>query len=267
MNMGNGTKLGMRAVLAILIAIAAAAVGILTPILSDPVGQDVRVDGKAISLSVSGVPESVSPGSYFRIVATMANNANRPIPAVLRMEVRNPNSTTPDELTVYAGCGAEEVVSSRTLLYYIGWHGPLLAPKGVSYPAGTNVASLAAALGGAEYWGMVLREIETRDPLGYASLVEPGANATTAVRSSGSPILRVLYYYDMIAATGTGLALSDWALTMPFSDRVIANGGPEQDGFLVEIHPQSRGSFEFTFWAERPDGLGIPNHPFACGPL
>ena len=259
--------MGVRAGVAILVAVAAAAVGILTPILSDPVEHDVRVDGKAITLTVTGVPESVAPGSYFRVVATMANNANRPIPAVLRIEVRNPNSTTPDELTVYAGCGAEEVVSTRTLQYYVGWHGPLLAPKGVSFPAGTNVATLASALGTLEYWPMVLREIEERDPLGYASLLDPGLNATPFVRSSGSPILRVLDYYDMVVPRGLGLTLADWTLAMPFADRVVANGGPEQDGFLVEIHPQSRGSFEFTFWAERPDGLGIPNHPFVCGPL
>src|SRR5207249_7968567 len=34
-----------------------------------------------------------------------------PRPPILRMEVRNPNNTIPDEVTVYAGCGAEEVVS------------------------------------------------------------------------------------------------------------------------------------------------------------
>src|SRR3970040_916726 len=128
--MGHGTKRGCRAGVAILVAVAAAAVGILTPILSDPVEHDVRVDGKAITLTVTGVPESVAPGSYFRVVATMANNANRPIPAVLRIEVRNPNSTTPDELTVYAGCGAEEVVTSRPLRYYVGWPGRFLGPRG-----------------------------------------------------------------------------------------------------------------------------------------
>ena len=55
---------------------------------------------------------------------------------------------------------------------------------------------------------------------------------------------------------------------MPFSDHVVASGDGSQNGFLVEVHPQSRGSYELKFWAERPDGLGIPNHPtYACGPL
>src|SRR2546425_12528249 len=61
------------------------------------------------------------------------------------MEVRNPNNTVPNELPVYAGCGAEEVVSGTRLIYYIGWHGPLLAPKGTSFAAGTNLATLDEA--------------------------------------------------------------------------------------------------------------------------
>src|SRR5206468_11161902 len=98
-----------------------------------------------------GIPDSVAPGGVFSVIATLANNANRPVPAVLRVEVRNPNSTTPDELTVYAGCGAEEVVSGTRLIYYIGWHGPLLAPKGISFAAGTILADVAASLGAADY--------------------------------------------------------------------------------------------------------------------
>jgi len=35
----------------------------------------------------------------------------------------------------------------------------------------------------------------------------------------------------------------------------------------VEVNPQSRGSFQFKLWAERPDVLGIPHHPYTCGPL
>jgi len=61
--------------------------------------------------------------------------------------------------------------------------------------------------------------------------------------------------------------LADWTLTTLFSERFVAFGGPSQDGFLVEIHPQSRGSFSFKLWAERPDALGIPHHPYTCGPL
>lgn len=266
--MGRGMKMGMRGVVAMVIALAAAAAGILTPILSNPVEKGVRVDGTAITLTVDGVPSTISPGSIFRVVATMVNNANRPIPAVLRFDARNPNSTTPDELTVYAGCGAEEVVSSRTLRYYIGWHGPLLAPKGVSFPAGTSVATLEVAVGKAEYWPMVLHEIATRDPQGYAALVSPGQNASAGIQATSSIVLRVLHYYGMAEAVLEGSAdPAHWVLGMPFADRIVAGGHTAQDGFLIEVHPQSKGSFEFTFWAERPDGLGIPNHPFACGPL
>src|SRR3990170_404612 len=131
--MGRGHRMGLRATA---VVAAAAAVGILTPTLSNTVEKDVQVTGPGITLTVEGLPATVAPGDYFRVVATLTNNANRPVPAVLRFEVRNPNSTTPDELTVYAGCGAEEVVTSRTLRYYVGWNGPLLAPRGVSFPVG-----------------------------------------------------------------------------------------------------------------------------------
>jgi len=62
--------------------------------------------------------------------------------------------------------------------------------------------------------------------------------------------------------------LADWTLSSVFSERFVAFGGGAQDGFLVEVHLQSRGSFIFKLWAERPDGIGIPDHPtYTCGPL
>jgi len=266
--MGHGIKLGPRATIFLAVLLAASAVGILTPTLSNTVSKDVQVTGFAVTLTVDGVPDSVVPGDVFRVAATMANNANRPVPAVLRMEVRNPNTTTPGELTVYAGCGAEEVVSGTRLLYYIGWHGPLLAPKGISFAAGTNLADIAASIGSAEYWPTVLHEILERDPAGYESLVDPGLNASAGVRSSGSALLKALNYYAMATSTNPDSSnLADWTLVSVFSDRFVAFGGPSQDGFLVEVHPQSRGSFAFKFWAERPDALGIPHHPYTCGPL
>ncbi len=245
--MGNGIKLGPRATILVVVLLAASAVGILTPTLSNTVSKDVQVTGFAVTLTVDGIPETVAPGDIFRVTATLANNANRPVPAVLRMEVRNPNNTVPNELTVYAGCGAEEVVSGTRLIYYIGWHGPLLAPKGTSFAAGTNLATLDAAIGSAEYWPAVLHEVQERDPAGYASLVVPGLNASANADSPN---------------------LGEWTLSSVFSERFVAFGGGAQDGFLVEVHPQSRGSFIFKLWAERPDGLGIPDHPtYTCGPL
>lgn len=263
--MGLGTKLRTRWTILVVVVLAASAVGVLTPTLSNTVNRTVQVTGPALNLTVVGVPASVVPGDLFRVVATMTNGANRPIPAVLRMEARNPNNTVPSEITIWAGCGAEEVVSTRTLSYYIGWQGPLLAAKGVSFPVGTTLGTITTALGSAEYWPAVLHEIQVRDAAGYASLIDPGTNATAGVRTSSSTILKVLYYYDMIAPAALGL---DWALTVPFADHVVASGDGSQNGFLMEIHPQSRGSFELKFWAERPDGLGIPNHPtYTCGPL
>lgn len=263
--MGFGKKLRSRWAVLLVVVLAASAAGVLTPYLSNTVNRDVVVNGPVIALTVDGVPASVAPGDLFRVVATMTNTANRPIPAVLRIEVRNPNNTVPDELTIWAGCGAEEVVSSKTLQYYIGWHGPLLAAKGVSFPAGTTLAAVTSALGAADYWPAVLHEIQARDPAGYASLISPGTNATDSVRLSSSPILKALYYYGMVELDTRA---SDWTLTVPFSDQAVASGDGSQNGFLIEIHPQSRGSFEFKFWAERPDGLGIPSHPtYTCGPL
>src|SRR2546427_163519 len=174
----NGIKLGPRATIFVVVLLAASAVGILTPTLSNTVSKDVQVTGFAVTLTVDGVPDSVAPGDIFRVTAAMANNANRPVPAVLRMEVRNPNTTTPSELTVYAGCGAEEVVSGTRLIYYIGWHGPLLAPKGVSFAAGSTVAAGHAAPGAAGYWPPGPHENQDPDPAGDASLLGPGRDAT-----------------------------------------------------------------------------------------
>ncbi len=265
--MGLGKKLRARWAVLMVVVLAAGAVGVLTPTISNTENRTITVTGQAITLTVEGVPTTVAPGDLFRVVVTMANNANRPVPAVLRFEARNPNNTVPNEVTVYAGCGAEEVVSSRALSYYIGWNGPLLAPKGVSFPVGTTIETLTAALGGADYWPAVLHEIAERDAPGYRSLIDPGANASAAVRESGSTVLKVLSYYGMVTLTPAGVGAT-WALSMPFSDHVVASGNGDQNGFLVEIHPQSRGTFELKFWAERPDGLGIPNHPtYTCGPL
>ncbi len=267
--MRRGMKLGPRAAILLAIALAASAVGILTPTLSNTVERTTQVSGPVITLTVDGIPATVAPGEVFRVTATMANNANRPVAGLLRMEVRNPNGTTPDELTVYAGCGAEEVVSSRTLRYYIGWNGPLLAAKGVAFVAGTNVATIAASVDKADYWVAVLHEAQVRDPLGYRSLIDPGLNGSSGVRNSGSSVLRALYYYGMVhGASGDDTNLADWTLTMPFTDRFVASGEGSQSGFLVEINPASRGSFEFKLWVEQPDGLGMPSHPsYTCGPL
>ena len=266
--MESGIKLGPRATVFVAVMLAASAVGILTPTLSSMVSKDVQVTGFAVTLTVDGIPDSVAPGNVFRVTATMSNNVNRPIPAVLRMEVRNPNTTTPDELTVYAGCGAEEVVSGTRLIYYIGWQGPLLAPKGLSFAAGLDLGSVAAKVGSAEYWPSVLNEIRERDPAGYEALIDPGLNASAGVRNSVSTMLKALNYYGMVkSAKPDSSNLADWTLSVLFSERFVAYGGGAQDGFLVEVHPQSRGSFQFKLWAERPDGLGIPNHPYTCGPL
>src|SRR5947199_9747736 len=93
--MRTGIKLGPRAAAFVAVLIAASAVGILTPTLSNTVSKDVQVTGFAVTLTVDGIPDSVAPGGVFRVIATLANNANRPVPAVLRMEVRNPNNTVP----------------------------------------------------------------------------------------------------------------------------------------------------------------------------
>src|SRR5256714_10602986 len=187
--MRTGIKLGPRAAAFVAVLIAASAVGILTPTLSNTVSKDVQVTGFAVTLTVDGIPDSVAPGDVFRVVAAMANNANRPVPAVLRMEVRNPNNTIPEELTVYSQCGAEEVVSGTRLIYYIGWHGPLLAPKGVSFAAGMNLPTPSSALGSAQYLPSLLPQIHGRDPARDESLVDPALNAALAVRNSRSSLL------------------------------------------------------------------------------
>src|SRR2546425_2256362 len=184
--MGSGIKLGPRATILVVVLLAASAVGILTPTLSNTVSKDVQVTGFAVTLTVDGIPETVVPGDVFRVTATLTNNANRPVPAVLRMEVRNPNNTVPNELTVYAGCGAEEVVSGTRLIYYIGWHGPLLAPKGTSFAAGTNLAPLDTAVGSAGDRARGLHPRPERAPPGCSSPLVPGLNASAGVRNSGS---------------------------------------------------------------------------------
>src|SRR3989475_8846596 len=198
--MRTGIKLGPRAAAFVAVLIAASAVGILTPTLSNTVSKDVQVTGFAVTLTVDGIPDSVAPGDVFRVIAAMANNANRPVPAVLRMEVRNPNNTIPEELTVYSQCGAEEVVSGTRLIYYIGWHGPLLAPKGVSFAAGMNLSTASSAIGSAEYWPSVLPQIPGPDPARDESLVDPGLNASLGGRNSGSSLLKTLYYYGIVGS-------------------------------------------------------------------
>src|SRR2546425_10354756 len=143
--MRTGIKLGPRAAAFVAVLLAASAVGILTPTLSNTVSKDVQVTGFAVTLTVDGVPDSVAPGDIFRVTASMANNANRPVPAVLRMEGRNPNTTTPSELTGYAGCGAEGDGSGTRLVYYIGWDGPRPAPQGASWRGRAPGAAVAGA--------------------------------------------------------------------------------------------------------------------------
>src|SRR3989442_4206721 len=190
----NGIKLGPRATIFVVVLLAASAVGILTSDVSNCVSKDVQVNGFAVTLTVDGVPDSVAPGDIFRVTAAMANNANRPVPAVLRMEVRNPNTTTPSELTVYAGCGAEEVVSGTRLIYYIGWHGPLLAPKGLSFAAGATVAAVDAAIGAVEDWPPLLHEIQDPDPARHRSPLDPGRKAPARGRYTGTCLPKALNY-------------------------------------------------------------------------
>src|SRR3989441_10910465 len=137
--MRTGIKLGPRAAAFVAVMIAASAVGILTPTLSNTVSKDVQVTGFAVTLTVDGIPDSVAPGDVFRVIAAMANNANRPVPAVLRMEVRNPNNTIPEELTVYSNSAREEVVRGRRLSNYTAGTGPPLPPRGASSAPGTKL--------------------------------------------------------------------------------------------------------------------------------
>ncbi|MFQ5552536.1 MAG: hypothetical protein ACE5EW_02285, partial [Thermoplasmata archaeon] len=168
----------------------------------------------------------------------------------------------------YAQCGAEARVSSKTLSYYVGWHGPLLAPNGTQFPIGTTVEHLETMLGARAHWSVVLREIEERDPVGYADLIDPGTNASAGPLASFSDALRVLYYYGMVRTPDEGNPdPAAWTLTVPFSDSIVATGGSSQYGFQVEIGLGSKGSYEFEFWAERPDGYGMANHAWKCAPL
>src|SRR3989304_5369711 len=82
---GNGIKRGPRAAILVAVLLAASAVGILTPTLSNTVSREARVTGFAINVTVDGVPETVAPGDVFRVIATLANNANRPTPAIPRL--------------------------------------------------------------------------------------------------------------------------------------------------------------------------------------
>ena len=170
--------------------------------------------------------------------------------------------------TVYAGCGAEAVVSSRALRYYLGWHGPLLAPNGSAFPLGTTVAAVESALGDAGHWPVVAHEIRGRDPPGYASLVSPGHDAPEGARLSSSLALKILVYFGMASSVTPGSTdPKDWILDLPFSDRWRPADGSGR-GFVIEIGPTVRGGLEFKTWAELPDGRGLPNHPsWTCGPL
>ncbi|MFQ5838840.1 MAG: hypothetical protein ACE5HJ_08700 [Thermoplasmata archaeon] len=252
----------------VLVFLTSTAYGLISSYLSPVITRDLPTINPAIHLTVDGVPENASAGDVFQVVATMKNNANRPAPAVLRFEVRNGDGIGFDEITVYAQCGAEERVTSKTLIYYIGWHGPLLAPNGSYFVEGTSVSDVEATLGDTAHWQVVLREIRMRDPQGYEELIDPGTNASAGPIASSSQALQVLYYYGMVSAADEGSSNpADWTLTMAFSDTVVATGGTSVDGFLVEIGLNAQGSYNFKFWAERPDGLGVPSHPWKCEPL
>src|SRR2546423_1869047 len=182
--MRTGIKLGPRAAAFVAVLIAASAGGMLTPTLSNTGSKDVQGTGFAGTLTGDGIPDSVAPGDVFRVIAAMANNANRPVPAVLRMEVRNPNNTIPEELTVYSQCGAEEVVSGTRLIYYIGWHGPLLAPKGVSFAAGMDLAAMSSATRRPQYLAPLLPQHQGRDSPRDESPVGPASDTAFGVRDT-----------------------------------------------------------------------------------
>ena len=252
-----------------LVLLAAIVLAVVNVRLSPTVEQDLPPLGPAITLTVAGIPSTAHAGDVFRVTATLMNNANRPLPAVLRMDVRNVNTTLlPGDLTLYTGCGAEEAMSTRTIRYYIGSHGPLLAPNGTTFAAGTTVAAIEAALGESGHWDVVLREIANRDPAGYASLITPGNNASLGVRTTTSLALKALYYFGMVASDvpNSGNAM-DSRLTVAFADAWMPSDGIGA-GFRIEFAPTIRGGFSFDLWAELPDGLGMPNHPtWTCRPL
>ncbi len=252
-----------------LIVLAAVVVGVVSMTLSPVVERDLPPVGPAVSLTVSGIPASAHAGDVLPIIATLKNNANRPLPVVLRMDIRNVNTTLlPRDVTVYAGCGVEEAMSTRTLRYYIGSHGPLLASNGTRFAAGTTVAAVETAIGDAGHWDVVLHEIETRDPSGYTSLISPGENASFGARTSNSLVLKVLHYFGMVTTDAPNSNTpADWRLAIPFEDTWTPSDGTHK-GFLMELAPTIRGGFSFDLWAELPDGLGMPNHPtWTCGPL
>lgn len=263
-------RVGLRGKVLLLavVLLSATGYGVLSNTLSPTVERDIPTVTPSVTLTVEGIPTNASAGDVFLVTATMKNNANRPTPAVLRFEIRNPDGIADEEITVYAECGAEERVTSKTLAYYVGWHGPLLAPNGTAFASGTTVATVEATLGEGAHWSVVLREIQVRDPQGYDALIDPGTNASAGPRDSTSVALKVLYYYGMVeAADETSTNPADWSLALPFADALVATGGPSQEGFQVEIDLNAKGSYEFTFWEERPDGLGVPNHPWKCEPL
>ncbi len=256
------------ALLIVAVLIAGTALGLVSTTLSPIVSRDIAHVNPNITLTVTGVPSTASAGDVFNVVATLKNNANRPAPAVLRFEVRNPAGIMFDEITVYAQCGAEARVTSKTLIYYVGWHGPLLAPNGTQFSPGTKVAQVETLLGARAHWSVVLREIQERDPSGYAELIDPGLNASLGPQGSFSQALKVLYYYGMVRpADETSPDPGDWHLKVPFSDTIVATGGGSPYGFEVEISLVAQGSYEFDFWAQLPDGYGMPNHDWKCAPL
>lgn len=256
------------ALLLVVVLIAGTALGLVSNTLSPIVSRDIAHVDPNITLTVTGVPSTASAGDVFNVVATLQNNANRPVPAVLRFEVRNPLGIDFDEITVYAQCGAEARVSSKTLSYYLGWHGPLLAPNGTQFPIGTTVEHVETTLGARAHWPVVLREIQERDPSGYEAMIDPGFNASAGPRVTSSEALKILYYYGMVRTSDDrNPNPSEWKLIVPFSATLVATGGPSQYGFLLEISPGAKGSYEFEFWAELPDRYGLPNHEWKCGPL
>ncbi len=241
--------------------------GLLSPYLSNVVERDLGTVGQAVTLVVGQVPSNLSAGDIFTLEVHIINNARRPLPSVLRMEVRNADGITPADITVHAMCGAEEQWNSRVLRYYIGWQGPLLAPNGTSFSVGTSVATVESVLGDVGHWDAVLREVQGRDPAGYEALIHPGHNASEAIRTTPSSALKVLNYYGMVAGDQTLEDPGAWHLTLPFTHRWVSAGNGSPDGFQVEVSPNARGAYSLKLWAERPDGLGIPNHPWRCGPL
>lgn len=250
-----------------LVTVAIGTVGLLSPNLSNVVDRDLGTVQGAVGLAVGSLPGNLSAGDIFTVEATLTNNAHRPLPTVLRMEVRNGDGISPADITLYAGCSAEEQVSSKTLRYYIGSQGPLLAPNGTSFPIGTTVAAIEASLGSMGHWQAVLGEIQARDPKGYQALVTPGLNASSGVRATPNLALKALNYYGMVAGDNASPDPRAWHLTVPFGSRWTPSGDGLHQAFEVEISPNARGSYSLKFWAERPDGLGVPNHPWQCGSL